>query len=283
MRCLLVDDEPGIREGLAMLLRRKGLEVHTAADCASAALRLGERDFDCVITDWRLPDGTAACFVGLCPSLVIAISGNPEEVAAHASIRHVLQKPVSPARLFELLARQAVRDPAPLPRALPRDVQHVVDGALACMGASATDVVDDGAFLVLRAPLHDESMLERLAGLGGDLRVLAPGGRAHVELRLCRDGRPDAGLPVVGPVASWPVRGEFAVDFHGTDTATVDFGRCLDRAAECGRRGVRVHFLNVPDSLHSWASGQGRAHDMPMRDKVGPRLPAVLQDLWSAS
>src|SRR5204862_382571 len=37
MRCLLVDDEPGIREGLAALLRRQGHHVDTAGDCAAAA------------------------------------------------------------------------------------------------------------------------------------------------------------------------------------------------------------------------------------------------------
>jgi len=271
MRCLLVDDEPGIREGLAMLMRRKGHEVCTAGDCAAATARLAERDFDCVITDWRLPDGTAACFVGACACPVIAISGHPEEVLAGAAIQHVLQKPVAPARLFELLATATARAAASPPAALPRDVQDVVDRALACLP-------DPGA-----VELHDEAVLDRLAGLGGDLRVLAPGGRALLELRLCRDGRPDAGMPVVAPGEPWPARGEFAVDFHDVDPAAVDFGSCLDRAVDCRDRGVRVHFLNVPDSLLSQASCQGRAHDMPMRDAVGPRLPAVLQDLWSAS
>jgi DNA-binding NtrC family response regulator len=48
---LLVDDEPGIREGLAMLLRRRGFEVHTAGDCATAAERLANQTFDVVVTD----------------------------------------------------------------------------------------------------------------------------------------------------------------------------------------------------------------------------------------
>jgi CheY-like chemotaxis protein len=284
MRCLLVDDEPGIRDGLAMLLRRKGHEVHTAGDCAQAATQLAERDFDCVITDWRLPDGTAAGFVAACGCPVIAISGHPEEVLAHAAIRHVLQKPVAPKHLIELLAAATARPAVDAPPSLPRDVQQVVDRALACLPtAAAAELVDDGAFVVLRAPLPDDSVLDELADLGGDLRVLAPGGRALLELRLCRDGRPDAGMAVVAPEAPWPAHGEFAVDFHGVDAAALDFGRCLDRAADCRARGVLVHFLNVPDALLSWASCQGRAHDMPMREKVGPRLPAVLQDLWSAS
>ena len=46
-------------------------------------------------------------------------------------------------------------------------------------------------------------------------------------------------------------------------------------------RGRRVHFLNVPDSLRTFAASQGRAHDMPMREPVGPRLPADFADLWS--
>ena len=50
MKCLLVDDEPGIREGLAMLLRRRGFEVTTAGDCAAAAAALDAQNFDVVVT-----------------------------------------------------------------------------------------------------------------------------------------------------------------------------------------------------------------------------------------
>ena len=72
MRCLLVDDEPGIREGLAMLLRRRGYEVQTAGDCAEARARLDAQSFDIVVTDWRLPDGFASSFVDGCPCPVLA-------------------------------------------------------------------------------------------------------------------------------------------------------------------------------------------------------------------
>jgi DNA-binding response OmpR family regulator len=36
MKCSLVDDERRIREGLTMLLWRRGFEVHTVIDCAAA-------------------------------------------------------------------------------------------------------------------------------------------------------------------------------------------------------------------------------------------------------
>lgn len=285
MNCLLVDDEPGIREGLAALLRRKGHEVHTAGDCAAAAARLAERSFDLVITDWRLPDGTAAQFVIDCPCPVVAVSGHPEEVERHPAVREVLTKPVGPARLLEVIAATVSRPEAPAvvgPEALPRDARQVVQAVLRQLGhGQPVELEDDGTFVVLRAPLADDGILPALAELGGDLRVLAPSGRARLELRLCRDGRPDAGLRVVRPEAAWPEEHEFAVDFDGTGIDVAMFARCLDRASELRHRGMRVHFLNVPDPLHFWASGQGRAHDMPMKEKVGPRLPVVLADLWS--
>ena len=77
MRCLLVDDEPGIREGLAMLLRRRGFEVVTAADCAAAQACLDEQSFDVVVTDWRLPDGVALAFLRDCEVPAIAVPANP--------------------------------------------------------------------------------------------------------------------------------------------------------------------------------------------------------------
>ena len=56
-RALIVDDEPDIRELLAITLGRMQIQVATAADYASAVRHLGAERFDLVLTDMRLPDG----------------------------------------------------------------------------------------------------------------------------------------------------------------------------------------------------------------------------------
>lgn len=280
MKLLLVDDEPGIREGLAALLRRKGHEVLTAADCASARSHLDGGDIDLVITDWRLPDGRAEDFVARSPCPVIAMSGHPDEVEGHQAISLVLTKPVAANRLLDVIANFGERDVVMAPPTMPRDVAVLVERAQAAMAGGAT-VEDDATFITLRGPLPDETVLPTLQRLGGDMRVLTPHGLPVVELRWCRDGRPDLDVVVVAPGQPWPDADEFAVDFDGIELLPGQFGECIDRAGAVRAAGRCVHFLNVPESLLSWASDQGRADDMPMRAAVGPRLPAVLADLWS--
>jgi two-component system, NtrC family, response regulator PilR len=56
-RALIVDDEPDIRELLAITLGRMQLAVDTAADYASAVRQLGGQRYSLVLTDMRLPDG----------------------------------------------------------------------------------------------------------------------------------------------------------------------------------------------------------------------------------
>lgn len=282
MKCLLVDDEPGIREGLAMLLRRKGHEVTTASDCAAAALALQSEQFAVVISDWRLPDGFASSFLHACGCPVVAISGHPEEVERAVMVQVVLQKPVMPTRLLEVLAELSAKREVRVDPSLPRDVAALVTAALQILGRpEAACVQDDGSYVVLTAALPDDARLERLGDLGGDLRVLTPHGQPRVELRWCRDGRPELTMLVCRPGDAWPEAGEFAVDLHAVPHDESSFAGCLDRAVACQSRGGRVHFLNVPEPMQIWATSQGRAHDMPMREKVGPRLPAVLAELWS--
>ncbi|MES1164685.1 MAG: sigma-54 dependent transcriptional regulator [Verrucomicrobiota bacterium] len=55
---LLVDDERSVREFLAIYLKRAGHRVETAAGTADAHVALAAREFDVVITDLRMPDGT---------------------------------------------------------------------------------------------------------------------------------------------------------------------------------------------------------------------------------
>lgn len=280
MHCLLVDDETGIREGLAALLRKKGHVVHTAGDCAAATALLRDHDFDLVVTDWRLPDGTAADFVDGARCPVVAVSGHPEEVERRPAVRAVLTKPLLPAKLMEVLQQHAVAAPrAAAAPALPVDVQRLHDAVAALLGAPPA-VEDDGTFVVLRAALPGDAVLPALAELGGDLRVLTPGGRPTLELRCYRDGRPGP-MPVVRLAAAWPAVREFAVDCDGGEVTTAAFLAGLERRAQRVAAGAVVHFLNVPEALRSLATSQGRSLDLPMRAKPGPRLPAVLADLWS--
>ena len=56
IRILLVDDEPSIRLAFATLLTRDGYVVDVAS-CGEAAERtLNERQIDCLILDYRIPD-----------------------------------------------------------------------------------------------------------------------------------------------------------------------------------------------------------------------------------
>ncbi len=52
---LVADDEPGVRESLAEILRDAGYVVQTAGDGTAALKALDENDFGVVVTDLRMP------------------------------------------------------------------------------------------------------------------------------------------------------------------------------------------------------------------------------------
>jgi len=56
-RILIVDDEQSMRDMLAILLKKEGLDVRTAGSRTEAARALAAGDVDLVLTDVRLPDG----------------------------------------------------------------------------------------------------------------------------------------------------------------------------------------------------------------------------------
>jgi len=285
MRCLLVDDEPGIREGLAILLRRRGFEVHTAGDCATASEHLANQVFDVVVTDWRLPDGFAATFAAGSPAPVLAVSGHPEEVEQTGSICHVMAKPVRPAELLDRIAL-CVEQQGPTAESeaevpLARDVQLVLDDVVAQLPADAEILChDDGTFIVLRARMP-KRLQPGLTHRGGDLRVVTTDGSCEIELRLCRDGRPDTSTPVVAIGDTWPSSDEFAIDCDQTDVEPEAFRQWLVDVEEHNARGGKICLLNVPERLESITSVWERTHDMSMRERVGPRLSAELTELWS--
>jgi CheY-like chemotaxis protein len=288
MKCLLIDDETGIREGLAALLRLKGHEVRTAAAVREGLRQLDAQAFDLVITDWRLPDGVAEDVVRAAGCPVVAVSGHPEEVTRLPNLRDVLTKPVLPQQLFEILEHVAVSAAAAETTAggdvfarLPLDVRELFGAALGLLDASEAELLDDGTFATLRAPLSDDTLLPRLELLGGDLRVLTPDGTPWLELRCYRDGRPSGSVIVVPAGGDWPAAGEVAVDFDRTTLGPEGFLEFLDAAAGAAAIGRTVHFLNVPGHLRFFAEVSGRGRDMPKRARPGPRLAADVAHLWS--
>jgi len=280
MRCLLVDDEPGIREGLAALLRKKGHEVHTAGDCAAAAAALAGAP-DVVVTDWRLPDGTADSFWHQVRCPIVAVSGHPEEVQRDARVQLVLTKPVTPARLLAVLAGLAAEAvPERRAPAHAADTERAIEAFVTRLPpATSVERVDDGTFVtvVVRPPA---SLAVRPTSRDGDLCWVTRAGNLEGRLRLRRDGRSATTLPVVGPRDGWPAAGDFVVDCAASVLDAPDLFACLERIAAVRRAGRAVQLWNVPDHLIAVVSSHGTAHDMPMREPVGPSLQAESADLW---
>ncbi len=57
-RVLIADDEPSMREFLEIFFRREGYDVTTAGDVGSATLCLESDDYDLLISDMQMPDGS---------------------------------------------------------------------------------------------------------------------------------------------------------------------------------------------------------------------------------
>jgi len=111
-RALIVDDEPDIRELLAITLGRMQLEVDTAGDYASAVRQLGGQRYQLVLTDMRLPDGDGLDLVewiqanrpGV-PVAVITAHGHVEAAvrALKLGAFDFISKPVDLAALRKLI------------------------------------------------------------------------------------------------------------------------------------------------------------------------------------
>ena len=111
-RALVIDDEPDIRDLLAITLGRMQIEVVTAGDQASALKALGPERFDLVLTDMRLPDGNGLDIVewiqqhrpGV-PVAVITAHGNVEAAvrALKLGAFDFISKPLDLASLRKLI------------------------------------------------------------------------------------------------------------------------------------------------------------------------------------
>lgn len=294
LNLLLVEDEPGIREGLASYLQLKGYRVATAGSCEEGLARIAEEDFDIVVTDWHLGDGLGEviAIAANCPALVI--SGVTEQVELAGNPIEVIRKPVLPADLVKKIesmvgtAEEATsprtvdclpadaRDRLALIKALVRDRCELDDRRI--------EVHDDGTFVHIHILLDqdDETLQASVMGIGGDVRCLNRQGRPLLEIRFFRDGRREEGHLIVGPMDEWPADAlPIAVDFDSTERFPLRrIEELLELLAEARGSGRTAYLLNVPSWIRLHLEILGKAHAMPNREGAGPHLPEVLLELW---
>jgi two-component system response regulator FlrC len=117
-RILVVDDEPGMRAGLAEVLQRGGFQVAVAGTAEEALIRLQGEGVDLLVTDLRLPGASGIELLkdlrqsGIeTPTVVITAHGTIEDAVAAMKLGALdfLTKPFSPADLLNLATRTLER------------------------------------------------------------------------------------------------------------------------------------------------------------------------------
>ena len=108
-RILLVEDDPDLRLLLEHVLLGAGYEVDTAATVADAHTRLDDADYDLVLADGRLEDGTGMMVAERATeagSKALIITGYAFDLPLEQLDRYeYLLKPVRPSELLEAVER----------------------------------------------------------------------------------------------------------------------------------------------------------------------------------
>ena len=115
---LIVDDEKAVRTALNVNLRKRGLQVVLAASAKEALVALGERAFDLVLSDVKMPDGTGLDLLKNVRSAwpdtqVVIMTGYGSIVDAVTAIKEgaadYIIKPIEQDELFLILERALER------------------------------------------------------------------------------------------------------------------------------------------------------------------------------
>ena len=121
VRVLLVEDHHDTAELLRAVLGRHGAAVRVAASLAEALVMQGELEFDVLVSDIAMPDGTGyelvermrerAQAAGHAPMPAVALTafagGEDRERALAAGFQHYVAKPIEPEALVDTIARAA--------------------------------------------------------------------------------------------------------------------------------------------------------------------------------
>jgi len=117
-RILVVDDEPGMRKTIAIMLRRESYQVTETGSGANAVGRIKEEAYDLVITDLMMEPLNGLDLLALvrqyrpeCPVIVVSAFGTPEarSEALRRGAADFLDKPVQPPDLLRRV-REILRE-----------------------------------------------------------------------------------------------------------------------------------------------------------------------------
>ncbi len=115
---LLVDDEASIRSTLSLILEREGYQVATASDLSGGTQQCGSQDWDVILTDLILPDGSGIELMRCMHERgskvpVIAIPGEPKPDTAVEAVRlgayDYVSKPIRRETLLRVVERAIER------------------------------------------------------------------------------------------------------------------------------------------------------------------------------
>jgi two-component system response regulator PilR (NtrC family) len=225
-KILVVDDEPDIRELLAITLRRMKLDVTAVGSVAEARQQLQKTVFQLCLTDMRLPDGTGLELIEFIqsaqrklPVAMITAYGNLELAidALKLGAFDFLTKPLDIERLRGLVAT-ALR--------LEEIGEATYDGSLKLLGNSQ-------AMRQLREQIQKVSRSQAPVYISGE-----SGSGKEVVARLIHASGPRGSSPFVpvncGAIPLELMESEFFGHVKGSFTGAYDHKKGLFEAAQGG-------------------------------------------------
>lgn len=220
---LVIDDEPDIRELLALTLGRMDIDTEAAGDVGGAKRQLGKRHFDLCLTDMRLPDGDGLELVEWmqthAPNVPVAV------ITAHGNIETAVQALKLGA--FDFLSK-------------PLDLKHlrnIVENALK-LDSGAED--NKAGLLGESAPMRElRDMIERVARSQAPVHISGESGTGkELVARLIHESGPRAEGPFVpvncGAIPAELMESEFFGHRKGSFTGAVSDKQGLVQAAAGG-------------------------------------------------
>lgn len=247
---LIIDDEPDIRELVAITVSRLGLECHTAANLNDARNVLAHYDIDLCLTDMRLPDGNGVDFVSYMqqhypdiPVAVITAHGNMD--AAVTAMKNgafdFVSKPVD-LKLLRKLIESAAKSSS-IPKIETATEQPAPKAKQTKEKASTTNLagVDiDARLLGVSPPMKQlKVMIKKLAKSQAPVLISGESGTGkELVARLIHDCGPRADKPFIpvncGAIPAELMESEFFGHKKGSFTGATENKMGLFQAAEDG-------------------------------------------------